>query len=99
MVLILLILGIQIENLGEYDVIISSDSFKNTFKIPKKMTAIKTESYRLKLKKDNDDVFKLLNKKKFHIPFRLVYYEENTKKEFVAIEKNIVFKNDNLELA
>lgn len=89
---------IQIENLGEYDVLISSDSFKNTFKIPKKMTAIKTESYRLKLKKDNDDVFKLLKKKKFHIPFRLVYYEENIKKEFVAIEKNIVFKNDNLEL-
>ena len=86
------------ENPGEYDVIMSDDSFKNKLKLPKGKYVIKDLTYDLIPKGDEKPTIQKLEKEKFRIPYRLVYYVENTEKEFYAIEKYIVFKGGQIKL-
>ncbi|MBE7630470.1 DUF6602 domain-containing protein [Tenacibaculum piscium] len=89
---------ISAENPGEFDVIMSDDSFKNKLNLPKGKYAIKEFTYELKLKDDEKPTIQKLEKEKIRIPYRLVYYVDNTEKEFYAIEKDIIFKDGQIKL-
>ena len=89
---------ISAENPGEFDVIMSDDSFKNKLNLPKGKYAIKEFTYELKLKDGKKTTIQKLEKEKTRIPYRLVYYVDNTEKKFYAIEKDIVFKDGIIKL-
>lgn len=88
--------SILVENWGEYDVITSNDSSKNKLELPKKKFALITTSYQVQLKDESKNLIETLEKENVGIPYRLVYYEDKSTKEFFAIQKELVFKDGNL---
>lgn len=92
-------LWLVIENWGEHDVIVSDDFFKNKSKLPKMQHALKQMSYGVEI---HDKSKKLMDifAEGFEIPYRLVYYVENpedSKKDFYAIEKKLVYNKDGFQ--
>lgn len=86
------------ENWGDFDVIISDDSFENKLNLPKGQFALKEVNYDLKIKVKKNELIQTLEKENFRIPYRLVYYVDNSEKEFYAIESEIIFKNGEVQL-
>lgn len=85
------------ENRGDFDVIISDDSFKNKLNLQKGQFALKEMSYELVIKDIKNELMQTLEKENFRIPHRLVYYVDNSEKEFYAIESEIIFKNGKVQ--
>ncbi|AFL79850.1 hypothetical protein Aeqsu_0336 [Aequorivita sublithincola DSM 14238] len=86
---------LRTENPGDYDVIISDDYFKNKLTLPKGKYAMKEVSFRLELKNEKVKLENFI-KKKFTIPYRLVYYiesKDDSIKDFIAIEQEAEFKD------
>lgn len=83
---------IIVQNCGDRDVIISDDSFKNELKVPKGKAAFKIASYGSK------ESIKFLEDKKIQFPYRLVYYDEEFKDDFIAIEKDFIIENGDLKM-
>jgi len=90
--------SVLVENLGDSDVIISDDGFKHTLKLPKKIIAIKTGSYQANLKEENKKLTEIFEEENVRLPYRLVYYEDKTEKDFIAIEKELIFEDGTLKM-
>jgi len=83
------------ENRGDIDVVISDDFFKNKLILPKGKYAMKKVSYQVELNDKNKNLENVIQED-FSIPYRLVYYTENTddsKKDFFAIEQVAIYRD------
>lgn len=90
---------VVVENLENFDVVISDDFFNNKLILPKGKYAMKKVSYKVKLKNESN-TFKNILHEGFNIPYRLVYYTKSnndSKKEFFAIEQIAIYKKGQLK--
>lgn len=94
----ILTFNISVKNIGETAAIVSDNSFKNQFELPVGGMARTAISYEVEFKKGVKNLKQLFEKDKIDIPFRIVYYAINTKKDFRSIEKTIRVTKDNLQL-
>lgn len=84
---------IIIDNIGEYDVYFSLDSFKNVNLIKKNSKIINITYFNLNI------IYKDLIINGLEIPFRIVYYYfDNSEKKFFSIEKTIKILNGSINL-
>lgn len=77
---------ISIENKGDVEAILSTDSFQNKFELPAGKTAYRTDKLQMKTDKTYKNLKELLNGKPFELLYRVVYYPVNTNREFCSIE-------------
>jgi len=87
-----------VENWGEVQVVISSDGFKTKFNLLPKTVASTNMLFEIEVEDAGRNILETLEKNGFFIPYRLVYYEEGSTKEFYAIEKNIILNKGKLSL-
>ena len=87
---------ILIENLGYKDILLSDDSFKNSFRIPKRKRALTQETFEVILQSANDGLIATLEKDKVRMNFRWVYYEDEEKKDFIAVNKTFLLDSGSL---
>ncbi len=77
---------ISIENKGDVDAILSTDSFTNKFELLAGKTAYRTDKFKVKTNKTFKNLKELLDGKPLEVMYRFVYYPVNKNKEFTSIE-------------
>ncbi|THF52986.1 hypothetical protein E6C50_01910 [Flavobacterium supellecticarium] len=86
---------VSIENQGALPVTLSDDLFKSKFELPAGETAIKTVSLELQTDKTDKTFADLIKQDGVEHLYRVVYYADEIKKDFLSIEANIrIYKNE-----
>ncbi len=86
---------VSIENNGEATATLSDDLFKNKCELPAGKKAVKPVTLQIQTNKTDKTLDELLKTEPLELPYRVVYYFDETKKEYLSIETQVrIFKNE-----
>lgn len=90
---------ISIENLGSSTVNVSDDGFKSTYSLAPSKKAEKTCSALIKIDegKSVEDMRKEVASNRLVLPYRIVYFEDSAKNDFIQVKTNLKISDKEVE--
>jgi hypothetical protein len=86
---------VSIENKGDVPAILSDDLFKNKCELPAGKTAVKPVTLQMQNKKTDRTLAELIETDPLELPYRVVYYSDEMKKDYLSIETQVkIFRSD-----
>lgn len=86
---------VSIENKGDVSATLSDDLFKNKCELPAGKTAVKPITLKTQNNKTDKTLVELMDKDPLELPYRVVYYSDEMKKEYLSIETLVrIFRNE-----